>query len=115
MHFVGYSDESKCYRLIDPLTNEVIVIRDVICNEYDAWNWESTAKNSLPLLEADSKASFKENDSASPPSLPWSKARSLADIYQSCDFALFSVESACYEDDAMSGAENGNERRDECH
>jgi hypothetical protein len=39
--FVGYSEESKAYKLYNPLTNKVVVNRDVIFNEEESWNWSN--------------------------------------------------------------------------
>ncbi|BBH09623.1 ADP glucose pyrophosphorylase large subunit 1 [Prunus dulcis] len=46
---VGYSEKAKAYKLFNPLTNKIIVSRDVKFNEEDAWNW-SEAKNQSPIL-----------------------------------------------------------------
>jgi len=35
--FVGYSDESKRYRLLNPQTNKLIVAREVIFDEMVVW------------------------------------------------------------------------------
>nr|GEZ33915.1 hypothetical protein [Tanacetum cinerariifolium] len=35
--FVGYSDQSKAYKLYDPETQEIIISRDVVFNEDKAW------------------------------------------------------------------------------
>lgn len=39
--FVGYSIETKGYRLYDPLTKTLIVSRDVIFDEQNAWDWKN--------------------------------------------------------------------------
>jgi hypothetical protein len=33
------SDESKAYRLFDPVSKEIIVSRDVVFEENKGWNW----------------------------------------------------------------------------
>ena len=38
--FIGYSDESKGYRLFNPNTNKLVLSRDVIFDELAAWKWE---------------------------------------------------------------------------
>ena len=44
--FIGYSEESKAYKLYNPLTKKLAVSRDVVFNEAEAWSWsnEETAK-----------------------------------------------------------------------
>ena len=41
MYFVGYNEESKAYKLNNPLTNKVVVSKDVVFSEEEAWNWSS--------------------------------------------------------------------------
>lgn len=36
---LGKSEESKAYRLYDPVSNKVVVSRDVIFEENEGWNW----------------------------------------------------------------------------
>lgn len=36
---MGYSSESKAYKLYNPITCKVIVSRDVVFNESERWNW----------------------------------------------------------------------------
>ena len=36
--FIGYSIESKAYRFYDPLTKRLVVSRDVVFDEQNAWN-----------------------------------------------------------------------------
>ena len=40
--FLGVSDESKAYRLYDPVTKKIIVSRDVIFEEEKGWEWDRT-------------------------------------------------------------------------
>lgn len=37
---LGFSEESKAYRLYNPKTEKVIVSRDVVFEETEGWNWE---------------------------------------------------------------------------
>jgi len=39
---LGISEESKAYRLYDPLYQKVIVSRDVVFNEEESWSWDDT-------------------------------------------------------------------------
>ena len=35
---LGYNDESKAYRLFDPITKKIVINRDVVFNEGERWN-----------------------------------------------------------------------------
>ena len=37
--FLGVSDESKAYRLYDPVSKKIIISKDVIFQEDECWNW----------------------------------------------------------------------------
>jgi len=37
---LGISDESKAYRLFDPITKRIVVSKDVIFEENECWEWE---------------------------------------------------------------------------
>jgi hypothetical protein len=50
--FLGVSEESKGYRLFNPITKRVVVSRDVIFEEEKQWDWdESFEKQMLVDLE----------------------------------------------------------------
>jgi len=36
--FVGYSEESKAYRLYNPITKKYVISRDVVFKEEEAWD-----------------------------------------------------------------------------
>lgn len=38
--FIGYSEVTKGYRLLNPITNKMVVSRDVIFKEDDVWSWD---------------------------------------------------------------------------
>ncbi|KAF8365039.1 hypothetical protein HHK36_032960 [Tetracentron sinense] len=64
--FIGYSEESKAYKLYNPLTNKVVVSRDVIFNEEESWNWDKEEKikeNQIEIeeQEADHREQNQEN------------------------------------------------------
>lgn len=40
--FIGYNEESKGYKMIDPFTNKVTINRDVVFEEGEKWDWKST-------------------------------------------------------------------------
>ncbi|KAF8409311.1 hypothetical protein HHK36_005385 [Tetracentron sinense] len=55
--FIGYSEESKAYKLYNPLTNKVVVSRDVIFSEEETWNWDKEEKikeNQIEIEEQES-------------------------------------------------------------
>ena len=37
--FLGIIEESKAYKLINPITKKIIINRDVIFDEESTWNW----------------------------------------------------------------------------
>lgn len=50
---LGISDESKAYRLVDPLSKKIYISRDVVFNEDDKWNWnQDKEKQKEELIEA---------------------------------------------------------------
>ena len=38
--FLGVTDESKAYKLFDPVAKKVIMSRDVVFEEDKSWDWE---------------------------------------------------------------------------
>ena len=47
--FIGYSHETKGYKLYNPKTKKLVVSRDVAFVENCVWNWLSEEKSSLPM------------------------------------------------------------------
>ncbi|GJS93537.1 retrovirus-related pol polyprotein from transposon TNT 1-94 [Tanacetum coccineum] len=45
--FIGVSEESKAYRLYDPVSKRIIVRRDVVFDEEASWDWEKSHKGSV--------------------------------------------------------------------
>ena len=41
---LGVSDESKAYRLFDPINKKVLISKDVVFEEQTGWNWKQNAK-----------------------------------------------------------------------
>ena len=39
---LGISEESKAYRLYDPLSKKVLINRDVIFNKKESWAWDDS-------------------------------------------------------------------------
>ena len=60
--FVGYNDESKGYRLLNPVNNKLIVARDVIFDERVVWQWIFSSQNSSNIQDfAPTEASRTES------------------------------------------------------
>ncbi|KAM0985722.1 hypothetical protein ACFX13_013180 [Malus domestica] len=51
--FVGYSEESKAYKLYNPLTGKIVVSRDVIFSEEEAWKRNNKEVNKGKILSID--------------------------------------------------------------
>ena len=53
--FIGYSEESKAYKLYNSLAKKPVVSRDVVFNEAEAWSWsnEETVKEQPMVNEPD--------------------------------------------------------------
>ena len=49
--FIGYNEESKAYKLYNPLTNRVVVSRDVIFSEDESWGWNDVITSKEKTLE----------------------------------------------------------------
>lgn len=39
---LGVSEESKAYRLFDPVSKKIVVSKDVVIEEGESWNWGRT-------------------------------------------------------------------------
>jgi len=44
---LGISEESKAYRLYNPIDRKIIISRDVVFDEDESWNWEEDFTNSI--------------------------------------------------------------------
>lgn len=64
--FIGYSDESKGYRLYKPETKQLIISRDVIFDEMQAWQWSNDATQG-PRVFTDAGDSIRDVQSPSSP------------------------------------------------
>lgn len=66
--FLGISDESKAYKLFDPIAKKIIISRDVIFEEDKSWDWQGTTKecntNMLDWEEQTIKIRSKDPSSA---------------------------------------------------
>ncbi|KAG6529457.1 hypothetical protein ZIOFF_011655 [Zingiber officinale] len=121
--FIGYSDESKGYRLYNPKTNQLVLSRDVIFDELAVWNWDdndsqvpvlSDGAGTIPFadvagptvgtqsrMEGESLSTEGESSSTTAPtddseSDSPQRYRSLSDIYSETNLALFAGEPQNY-------------------
>lgn len=46
---LGVSEESKAYRLYNPVTQKIIISRDVVFDEGSSWNWGNIVSESIPF------------------------------------------------------------------
>ncbi|PNX65799.1 cysteine-rich receptor-like protein kinase 25-like protein, partial [Trifolium pratense] len=44
---LGVSEESKAYKLYDPIQKKIIISRDVVFDENQGWNWEDKNKSKI--------------------------------------------------------------------
>ena len=52
--FIGYNEESKAYKLLDPITGKLVISRNVTFNEDASWNWsKGTSSTQRAILEDD--------------------------------------------------------------
>ena len=107
--FLGYSTQSKGYRVYNLQTKKLVISRDVEIDENASWNWEEekVVKSSTLVLVQQYQEEIQEEAEASgtpsPPPLEDSslestprRVRSLVDIYETCNMAM--IEPNCYEE-----------------
>ena len=118
---MGYSSQSKGYRLYNLKTNKLIISRDVIFDEKAAWNWEEgkILKKTIlvdelqtkTLVETGNGSTSTSSPQDSPRSVPLSpstesptssssspsstprKMRSLSDVYERCNLCIVETQS----------------------
>jgi hypothetical protein len=74
--FVGYSKESKAYKLYNPLTNKVVVSRDVVFSEEESWNWSNKEADKENVVSDESEEQPQVVTSSASPTSPSSTQRS---------------------------------------
>ncbi|KAK8935338.1 hypothetical protein KSP39_PZI014000 [Platanthera zijinensis] len=100
---LGYSNESKAYRLLEPNTKKITIARDVIFHENEFYNWASdstpinstfrvpveleTSSNPIPCNGDSVEQENEPHDSESETSSPI-KTRSITDLYQSTEVVM---------------------------
>ena len=50
--FIGYDKKTKGYKLLDPISRMVIVIRDVRVNEASEWDWNNWTEVNIEVGES---------------------------------------------------------------
>lgn len=108
--FLGYSTQSKGYRVYNLRTKKLMISRDVEFDESASWNWEQEKVERSSIITSQPRggeavetpdqdttqeltppASPRRGDSS--PESPPRRMRPLADIYESCNFAILEPES----------------------
>lgn len=122
MHFIGYCEETKGYRLYNPQTEKLMISRDVLFDEKEEWQWNHYVQQQTPSIFVQEDESFvsanpssNQNTSkarstpsssttsshVSSPSPPPKRTKYLNEIYGYTNFALMShieEELRCFED-----------------
>ncbi|PNX70930.1 retrovirus-related Pol polyprotein from transposon TNT 1-94, partial [Trifolium pratense] len=66
--YLGISDESKAYKLYDPMKRKIVVSKDVKFDETKQWNWESneieTVKGREVIPDTDACSTSKHSEEA---------------------------------------------------
>lgn len=82
--FLGYSNNSKGYRVYNLETKRILVSRDVKFDEVSKWNWEKCqAEDNLQELNFDDEEENYDSDT----DFPMRGTRSLKDVYARCNVA----------------------------
>lgn len=89
--FIGYSSLSKAYRIFQPQSGKIIVSRDVQFLKDEQWDWNEES------LVPNNNSRFDYNELVD--DQPVRGTRSLSDIYQRCNVAIF--EPAGYQEPNM--------------
>ena len=63
--FIGYSEQSKAYKLYNPITKKTIISRDVVFKEQESWNGtvDKTIDAQVPLMEEDDVVEKEKRES----------------------------------------------------
>ena len=111
--FVGYSENSKAYRLYSPVSKKVIISRDVKFDEAKLWQWNAPKEDQNSLfVDMDGKEDARDLKlEVTQPLTSPSSSHSTSDEH--VDFALFADVDPVYFEEAIQD-ENWecNESRD---
>jgi hypothetical protein len=64
---LGVSDESKAYKLYDPIKKKIIISRDVIFEENHSWDWNSEGKKRSDKQDSDDDIEIETTSGANTP------------------------------------------------
>ena len=56
--FIGYDGKTKGYKLFNPVTNKVLVSRDVVIDEENEWNNSTVTVKSIAMISGSSETTF---------------------------------------------------------
>ena len=61
--FIGYDEQSKAYKLFNPITRKVIISRDVVFKEEESWdgNIDKIVTGTTPILYDDQEGKYQKN------------------------------------------------------
>ena len=62
--FLGLSEESKVFKLYDPITRKIVISRDVQFDEQSTWDWRSTITHPN-TVNHDADAGYEEMEEQS--------------------------------------------------
>ena len=68
--FIGYYENSKVYKLFNPITNKVIIRRDIIFDEDATWNWSTKEETQRQKIMDQEIEEIEEKSNIYDPPLP---------------------------------------------
>ena len=99
--FLGYAANSKGYRVFNLQAKKLIISRDIQVDEDAYWDWENDQiQRSVKSSQlTDIPAAIEEEESMTESDSPVLKTKSLAEIYERCNFAV--NEPSCFEEASL--------------
>ena len=87
--FLGYSDVTKGYRILNVKTNKLVVSRDVFSDEKTTWNWKDKKIENTAIIYSNQEEDEKDEDVSQEREIPDSNdeepfprgTKILSDIY----------------------------------
>ena len=62
MYIVGVGQESKTYRLFDPISQKIIVSQDVVFEEDQHWNWDDSHEHDILAKGSEANKDMENNE-----------------------------------------------------